>query len=437
MFNKKTLSELDILTVLFFYSRNFHAYLLRLKPAFFEDEYQSFFETIQKYYSAYGKMPSTQVIETELRGEEKDEALKTYDAVYANHDKVKNLTHEYLLDKLSTFAKKCFLKFFMIKSYDYFEREEYDKVIQGVSQLNESIIDNDLGEEYHDQDFVDERYNPENYGDAYNTGFVQFDESDVKWYKKCLHIIAGPSNSGKTLWLINFAANLLLNQEQTGIKILYITLEIDEHQVGRRLDACLLEEPMHQIAQMRDLRLRELIEASKETRGNRLIIKEMPGYKTTPADIEAMIRNLDVTSNGELKPDIVIVDYIGLLSPTTPEKSMGLYEKGLSLSVELRSIAQRYDIPLIVAAQTNRASFEDRVGQDKIADSIGIAQTADLVMTINRNSELDEKNHVNIYLAKSRFCKNGSTFLFHVNYDCMRVDDIAGGATGTVETQEN
>jgi len=433
---KKTdLNELDIITLLFFHSRNFHAYVLRLLPHFFADEHQDFFEVMQKHYKAYGKVPSKKVYEVELNGKDKDQALAIWDKVYSNYETVKHLSHDYIADKLGNFAKGCYLKEFIMDSYDNFEQGKYDKIISNVAKLNDSVIDNDLGEEYHDEAFVEERYNSDNYGSYINTGFSSFDDVFGGWYRKALHIIAGPSNSGKTLWLINFVANLLLNTEQKGIKILYITLEIDEAQVGRRLDASFLDQPMSEIAQYRDVNLREKIAESKDTRGNRLMIKEMPGYKTTPSDIEAVMRNLEITSNGELKPDIVFVDYIGLLSPSYVTKNMGLYEKGLAIAVELRSLAQRYNIPFLAAAQTNRSSFEDRVGQDKIADSIGISQTCDMLMTINRNDELDEKNHANIYLAKSRFCKNGELWLFSVNYENMRVNEILGGTAASADDQ--
>jgi len=427
--NDFNLTELDILTIFYFYAKSFHSYVLRLDSEFFSDEMQPFFEILQAHYKAYGTVPSDKVFETELEGDEQKSAVKIWKKVYENYERVKHLTHDYIVEKLDHFAKGCFLKRFLLNSYDLYETGKYEKIIQNVSRLNESIIDNDLGKEFHDDEFIDDRYDPQNYGSMLRTGFNQFDETFGGWYRKALHIIAGPSNAGKTLWLINIVANLLLNQEQTGLKILYVTLEIDEAQVGRRLDASLLETPMSEVAQYRDLRLREKIAESKETRGNRLIIKEMPGYKTTPSDIEALMRNLEITSEGMLKPDVVIIDYIGLMMPTRMTKDTGLYEKGLGIAVELRSLAQRYNIPFIVAAQTNRSSFEDRVGQDKIADSIGIAQTCDLLMTINRNKELDEKDQVTLYLAKSRFSKSNETFLFQVKYDCMRVDDIMGGVS--------
>jgi replicative DNA helicase len=138
------------------------------------------------------------------------------------------------------------------------------------------------------------------------------------------------------------------------------------------------------------------------------------------------MKNLELTSRGELKPDVLLVDYLGLMCPISQSKNDGLYERGLKMAVELRALAQIYDIPVIAAAQTNRDSFENRVGQDKISESIGIAQTADLLLTINRDKskgEGEESDLVEMYLAKSRFSKNDQSLTFKVDYDCMRVED--------------
>lgn len=424
---KKTFSQLDILTALFFYSSSFHAYLIRLKVGFFDDTYQDFFRILQKHYKSYSKIPSKKVYELELEGADKEETLKVWDQIYKNFENIKLLSHEYIIEHLGNFFKQSYLKQFLLESYEKYESQNYDEIISKISKLNEMIIDNDLGDEYHDDEFIESRYSSENFNNYISTGFPSFDNCFGGWYRKALHIIAGPSNSGKTLWLINFMANMLLNQEQKSLKILYITLEIDSAQIARRLDACLLDEPMSEVGKFKDLKLKEMISQSKDTRGNQAIIKEM-SVNSTPSDIEALIRNLQIVKKDEkFELDALFVDYFGLCQPTNFTKNMGLYEKGLALSGEFRSIAQRYNIPVISAAQTNRSSFEDRVGQDKISDSIGIAQNCDMMITINRNDELDEQNQCNLYLAKSRFSKNNQTFLFNVNYDSMRADEIIGG----------
>ena len=430
---EKELSALDILTILYFYSKNFHAYMLRLPPDFFPEEHQTFVDILQQYYRSYDKVPPKSAFLLECDGEEADEIAKLYDRVYNNIEMVKHYAHDYITDKLNAFAKKNFLKRFLVESYDLFEQGNYDKIINDVSRLNESIIDNDVGKEYHDEEFFTQRYESLVTGSVTPSGFQQFDDTFQGWHNKSLNIIAGPANSGKTMWLINVVKNRLLDTTRTSNKILYITLEIDKEQVGRRIDSCLTGRSSKELWAKRDLGVRELIALSKDTLGNRVIIKEMPGYKTTPADIEACMRNLSVISDGELAPNMVIIDYLGLLSPTVVTKNQGLYEKGLNIAVELRSLAQQYNIPFIVAAQSNRNSFQDRAGMDNIADSIGISQTADLMLTINRNEQLDNDDQVEVYLAKSRFSKNGLKFIFSADYECMQVADIISSSQNEEE----
>jgi len=420
------MSHLDILTIMYFYSKNFHAYMLRIEPAFFPKNMQTFFDILRTYYKTYGKVPPKSAMELECDGDEKTQISALYDQVFNNVEMVKHYAHDFIRDKFDAFAKKNFLKKFLVNSYDLFEQGNYDKIIETVGSLRESIIDNDLGTEYHDPEFIKNRYDSEKIGSTMPSGFQQFDETFQGWHNKSLNIIAGPANSGKTMWLINVVKNRLLSSGTVPNRILYITLEIDKEQVGRRIDSSISGLPSSELWKVRPGEFREIIAASRDTLGNRVMIKEMPGYKTTPADIEACMRNLEVVSDGELKPNLVIIDYLGLMSPSIVTKNMGLYEKGLSIAVELRSLAQQYNVPFVVAAQTNRSSFQDRAGMDSIADSIGISQTADLMMTINRNEQLDTDNQVEVYLAKSRFCKNGLKYVFSVDYESMQVNDIIG-----------
>jgi replicative DNA helicase len=429
--------EDDILTALYCNARNLHAYMMRLEPQFFSERNRKFFELVQGHYKTYGVVPWKPVFETELTGSEKEAMTNILDRITTNYEsRVKLMSQEYIRDKLMTFAKRCFIRKSLVESYNNFEKGNYDEIIDELAQINQCIIDNDYGVEYHDEDYLEERYDRD-ITDYIQSKFIQIDETIQGWHKKALTVIAGPANSGKTMYLINAVARQLIDgssyvrsdegsewYNEKPVTVLYITLEIDKSQVGRRLDGCLTNTPVNELGTTNGRKaLKELLKYCKDDLSKRIVIKEMPGYKTTPADIEACMRNLDVISQGELKPDIVVVDYLGLMMPNHFTRNMQLYEKGLALAVELRSLAQRYDVPFIVAAQTNRDSFSDTVGMDKISDSIGISQTADVLITINRNDELDNEGCVILYLAKSRFSQNGKKWLFKVNYDCQRVND--------------
>jgi len=427
------LTEADILTVLFCKPREFHPYILKIEPEFFSDNLRSFFSVFQDYYQKYNKSPSQSVYKIEFEGEDQTKMFTIYEAVHKNFDNLKSLDQNYLISKLDLFVKRSFIKKTLLQSYDEFEAGEYDKIIRNFNRLNEAIVDNEMGKNYFDPEFFVTKYDREKAGVNINTGSSQFDSNFGGLHRKTLSIVAGPSNSGKTMFLVNLTGSLLELVDQLK-NILYITLEIDEDSIAKRVDANLLCTPVKELAKkLHDKESGETLSEKFVTireNGNRLIIKAMRG-SSNPSDIEALIRNLSIIPlKGEdrpFKPDIVMVDYLGLLQPNHPSKNMNSYDKGRMISEELRQIAQDFNLCVVAAAQTNRDSFGNEVKQESISDSISIAQTCDLMLTINRNEEMDRTNQLVIYLAKSRFSRTGMKFIFNTNFECMRLEDVDTG----------
>jgi RecA/RadA recombinase len=427
------MKETDILTILFCKSKEVHPYIIKILPEFFSEKLRVFYSIFQEYYQKYMKAPSKTVFNVEFEGDDRVKVIHIFDAIQNNFEKIKDLEQDYILEKLDLFVKKSFIKKTLIQSYDEFELGEYDKIIRSFGKLNEAIVDSNMGSNYFDPEFFMGKYIREKSGLSIFTGSNQFDSNFGGLHRKSLSIVAGPSNSGKTMFLTNMAASMLEMRDQNK-NILYVTLEIDEEAIGKRVDANLLCTPVKDLGKkLRDNHEGDILAQKfikiKENQ-NRLVIKSMRGG-STPSDIAALIRNLwIIPMSGEdkpFKPDVVMVDYLGLLQPTITSKNMNSYDKGRNISEELRQIAQDFNLAMVAAAQTNRGSFGNEVTQDSISDSIAIAQTADLMLTINRNEELDRNGQVVIYLAKSRFSRTGVKFIFNADYDCMRFEDVDVG----------
>lgn len=438
---KNHLPEIDLLTTLFCKPREFHPYVMKIEKDFFSESLRGFFDVFRSYYTKYGKPPPSSVfkIQYDEGSEEQRAALEIFESIKTNYSNIKNLDQNFLLENLNLFVKKSFIKKALLQSYDEYEVGNYDKIISNFQRLNEAIIDNDMGKNYFDPKFFVEKYNGEKSGTTIKTGSTQFDENFGGLHRKTLTIVAGPSNSGKTMFLVNLAAMLLQMTDELK-NILYITMEIDEEQIGRRVDASLLGEPLKTLrSRINDKEASETLISKfieRKESGNKLVVKAMRSGSTA-ADIEALIRNLSfIPMSGEetpFKPDIVMVDYFGLMRPIHQSKNANSYEIGRNIAEELRAVAQDFNVAMVAAAQTNRSSFGNDVGQDAISDSIAIAQTADIMLTINRNESLDLANQIMIYLAKSRFSRAGSKFLFSADYDCMRLNDVDEGHVSDVD----
>ncbi len=438
------LPEIDLLTALFCKPRELHPYIMKMEMEFFSESLRRFFEVFRTYYTKYGKPPPQSVfkISHEEGSDEQRKALGIYETIKNNYANIKNLDPDFILENLNLFVKKSFIKKTLLQSFDEYEAGDYDKIIRNFQRLNEANIDNNMGKNYFDPEFFVTKYDSEKTGTTMKTGSTQFDENFGGLHRKTLTIVAGPSNSGKTMFLVNLAAMLLQMTDELK-NILYITMEIDEEQIGKRVDASLLGEPLKTIrTKIRDTSNDDLINKfiKKKEGGNKLVIKAMRSGSSS-ADIEALIRNLSfipmVGEERPFKPDVVLVDYFGLMRNNNPSKNQNGYEKGRDIAEELRAISQDFNLAMVAAAQTNRSSFGNDVGQDSISDSIAISQTADIMLTINRNESLDLANQIMIYLAKSRFSRAGVKFLFSADYDCMRLNDIDEGHVSDVESGGN
>jgi RecA/RadA recombinase len=436
---KTILPELDIVTALFCKSKELHPYILKIEPEFFSDDLRGFFSVFQAYYRKYGKPPPKSVFKIEYAegSPEQTRALDIFESIKVNFTNINILDPDYVLSGLNTFVKKSFIKKMLLDSYDSYDLGDYDKIIQNFNKLNEAIIDNNMGSSYFNPEFFVTKYDTAKTGSLIKSGSKQFDDNFGGFRKKTLTIVAGPSNSGKTMFLVNATASMISVATERK-NILYITLEIDESQIGVRVDASLLGVPMKELRERikttTDESVIEKFVSIKES-GNRLVIKSMRSGSNT-ADIEALVRNLSFIPLPDeekvFKPDVILVDYFGLLRPNNPSKNANSYEKGREISEELRALAQDYNCAVICAAQTNRSSFGNDVGQDSISDSIAISQTADIMLTINRNESLDLANQQMLYLAKSRFSRAGAKFLFTVDYDTMRLNDLDVGDVNSV-----
>lgn len=101
-------------------------------------------------------------------------------------------------------------------------------------------------------------------------------------------------------------------------------------------------------------------------------------------------------------PEIVFVDYLGLMA--TP----GEWASVAEVSAGLKSLAMRYKIPIVAAAQINRsgASNNQNPGAEHLAGSDAIGQDADLLLTQRQRSA----HLLMLSIVKNRHGKAGSTF---------------------------
>lgn len=218
--------------------------------------------------------------------------------------------------------------------------------------------------------------------------------------RKTLTVIMGPPGGGKTITLCHLAASYLASNQN----VLYITLEMAEERISERIDANLMNTQMDDMKNLDKTRFLSKIDNIKSKTKGSLIVKEYPTAAAHCGHFKALVDELNLKKN--FKPDIIIVDYLGICSSSRYKTGANignhLYVK--SVAEELRGLAKVYNIPVITAHQLNRSgSVSSDPGMDSTGDSFGIPQTADLFLTIITSEELDGLNQIMFKQLKNRF----------------------------------
>lgn len=242
--------------------------------------------------------------------------------------------------------------------------------------------------------------------------------------------LAGP-NVGKTLMLCNEAA---FNLRQ-GKNVLYITLEISEIEISKRIDANLLDIPIEDIPMTPTAHLMSRMSNLRKKTIGKLKIKEYPQGTAHAGHFKVLIDELWMKQ--KFRPDVVFIDYIGICASARLRNNSNVNSFQLlkSVSEEIRALAQQLNIPIWSAIQFNRggASSSDP-GMEDISESFGIAFTADFIAALISPEELAQRGQILVKQVKSRYGDKGKIpkWLVGVDKQKMRVYDLDDPFTGLV-----
>ena len=227
------------------------------------------------------------------------------------------------------------------------------------------------------------------------------------WDISTFNVLMAETNNGKSLWMQNFA----VKSADMGYNVLYITLEMSERKVMKRLGSMRLRIPINDYDNVsKDTEtIKKKIEALKSLGGldlferkvGKIITKFWAAGTATINDFDGYIQKL--RDKKGVKIDLVIVDYITLISPMKGIAGDNLYTKGKSLAEGLRSIGAKYKIPVITGVQVSKDAWNaNDITLEQVPESKAIAETADTFWAIIRTSEMKRQNLYRFKLLKQR-----------------------------------
>lgn len=244
---------------------------------------------------------------------------------------------------------------------------------------------------------------------------------------KTLNVAVGGTGVGKSLFMCHVAAAAL----SAGNNVLYITLELSQEEVAKRVDANLLNVTLDDLVKMpKDTFSSKMAKLKPKTNG-RLIIKEYPTSGASVLHFKSLLNELKLKK--KFSPALVIIDYINICSSSRIKASEGsnTYTYIKAIAEELRGMAVEYDIPILTATQVNRAGYADSdFGLENTSESFGLPATADFMFALISTEELESLGQIMIKQLKNRYSdpSKNKRFVVGVDRSKMRLFDLENTA---------
>lgn len=378
-----------------------------LKSEYFEDNLEkSIFKYISEFITEYSTLPSDDVIEYYAAKDIKltDDDLKEISSLWNEIIEIdtENMTVDWLVDITEEWCKERAIFLAVSESItiitDEKKKPEKNTIPDLLKEALAISFDTNVG-----HDFVEDAESRFEYYHK-KEAKIPFDIDMLNKITKggfthgTLNLFLGGTNSGKTLFMTHFASSYLYQ----GYNVLYITLEIAEEEIAKRIDANLMNTKMSEITNLeKDNFLSKIGKIRSKTIG-KLKIKQYPPASANINHFRALLNELSLKKN--FVPDIIIVDYLGICLSARIRSSENSFSYYKSVAEELRGLAVERRIPIISNHQFNRSGqYNTDVDLENVSESHGIAMTADFLAAIIVTEEFIEEKKVMVKQLKSRY----------------------------------
>ena len=264
------------------------------------------------------------------------------------------------------------------------------------------------------------------------TGFTALDNVLAGFQKSDLIILAARPSMGQTTLALDLARNAALKH---GASVGIFSLEMSDQQLVDRMLASEAGVDSWKLRTGRlstDQEFQAVQDAMARLAEARIHIDDEPG--TNIIKMRSSARRL----KNEHGLDMLIVDYLQLMSPTNTKASDSMVQQVTEISRSLKILARELDVPVLALSQLSRA-VEQRGGKPRLSDlrdSGSIEQDADVVMFIHRedklNKESDRPNIAEIMVEKHRNGPVGKAELYfderHVRFLNIDTHHTAGAS---------
>jgi len=228
--------------------------------------------------------------------------------------------------------------------------------------------------------------------------------------------------SHNSIWLANDASHFF----RQGKNVAVISAEMSEKKFMKRIGANILDEHIDGYEKLANdtnklqSKIQYVMDDPMMPPGD-LHVKQMPA--PTVPEVEMYLKEYEDKTGVNL--DVIVVDYINILTNYRNPNSENTYLKVKQIAEDLRSMAIRNDWIIITATQITRGAWNSsNVTMGDIAESAGLAHTADTIFAIIQDNDMLQNNEYWLKILKIRDGGGKNTkCLFAIDYSRMRITE--------------
>jgi len=405
-----------------------------IKDEYFESpSHKVLFSTLSEYVNKFETLPEPNAlkIEVEKRRDITEEIYREVENFIDNLDR-DQYNDDWLIETTEKWCKEKAIYLALMESVKIADGQDKTRTKDAIP----SIMSEALGvcfDEHVGHDYIkdsDDRY------DFYHKKEEKI-PFDIEYLNKItkgglpnktLNIALAGTGVGKSLFMCHVASSVLLQ----GRNVLYITMEMAEEKIAERIDANLLDIPIQQLTSpllTKEKYSSKLLQLTKKTQG-KLIIKEYPTASAHVGHFKALLNELSMKKG--FSPDIIFIDYLNICASSRYKGTIvNSYTYVKAIAEELRGLAVESNLPIVSATQTTRAGFgSSDPDLTDTSESFGLPATADLMLALISNEEMEELGQIMIKQLKNRY--NDPTmykrFVVGIDRAKMRLYDCDQGA---------
>lgn len=384
-----------------------------IKPEYFEQpNIAKYFEIVKDFYDKRQKLPTVTEIKPYLTTDGMRQDFKSLIESFKDIDKTFDKDELYQNTERFLKERATWCNILEIAENSEKKVKNPSEVLEAFEDICKICLDTERGIElFGDVDkIIDDILNEDVY---ITSGWPWVDEHLGGGYRqdgKALYVFAGQANIGKSIFLGNVAANIA----EQGKNVLVVSLEMSEMLYAKRIASNVTKIPLKNFKEDAHTLRYALTEEGKTS--GKLFIKEFPPSTITPKQLSAFIKKLIDTG---VHLDAIVIDYVSLLHT---EKGTNSYERIKYICEQVRAMSYIFLCPIITAVQLNRSSFgKDNPGMEGISESIGVAATADVILSIFQSDEDMEMGLIRLGMMKNRFGPRGMIQAMKILYETLTI----------------